>query len=124
MLPLQLPPLLSSALSLPHFADVTLYCALSMGMDAPAALAGSMLSMDIAPHFDKPFLSKSMAELWNARWNLVVGNALRFLFYDPINEGTPPVCPFLFFLYWWSQLAETDAQDDWGNAGQGRRPVQ
>ena len=57
-----------------------------MGMDAPAALAGSLLGLDISPHFDNPFAAKSFAELWNKRWNLTVGNALRFLIYDPINE--------------------------------------
>ena len=29
----------------------------------------------------------AVGELWNKRWNLTVGNALRFLVYDPINEG-------------------------------------
>ena len=60
-----------------------------MGMDAPAALAGSLLGLDISPHFDNPFAAKSFAELWNKRWNLTVGNALRFLIYDPINECEP-----------------------------------
>lgn len=30
-----------------------------MGMDAPAALVGSLLGMEISPHFDNPFISKS-----------------------------------------------------------------
>lgn len=40
-------------------ADVSLWCGLSMGMDAPAALAGSALGLDISPHFDRPYASKS-----------------------------------------------------------------
>ncbi|GAB4821584.1 hypothetical protein N2152v2_008630 [Parachlorella kessleri] len=64
-----------------------LYSVLGMIMDGPAALATSAIGMQIAPHFDNPYTAHSLAEFWNKRWNLTAGNLLRFLVYDPINEG-------------------------------------
>lgn len=41
----------------------------------------------IAPHYDKPWLSKSITDFWSSRWNLNTGYTLRYLVYDPICEG-------------------------------------
>ena len=56
-------------------------------MDGPGALIGFAIDMPVAPHFDSPYLSASLTEFWSKRWNLTVGNALRFLAFDPIHEG-------------------------------------
>ncbi|CAL5220832.1 g2914 [Coccomyxa viridis] len=64
-----------------------MYAFLSLLMDGPASLATSMVGLRIAPHFDQPYLSSSIADFWSRRWNLTAGNALRFLVYDPIMEG-------------------------------------
>ena len=61
-------------------------------MDGPAALMGWGMGMPISPHFDAPYLSASMSEFWSKRWNLTVGNTLRFLCYDPVHEGKLPDC--------------------------------
>ena len=59
-------------------------------MDGPAALIGWATGMPISPHFDAPYLSASVSEFWSKRWNLTVGNTLRFLCYDPVHEGKLP----------------------------------
>lgn len=64
-----------------------LYWFLGVLMDGPAALMGWGMGMSISPHFDAPYLSASMSEFWSKRWNLTVGNTLRFLCYDPVHEG-------------------------------------
>lgn len=56
-------------------------------MDGPGALIGIAISMPIAPHFDSPYMSASITEFWSKRWNLTIGNALRFLVFDPVHEG-------------------------------------
>lgn len=46
-----------------------------------------MIDLQIAPHFNKPFFSESFSSMWGRRWNMSVGNTLRILIYDPIQEG-------------------------------------
>lgn len=60
-------------------AVLGMYAFLSLLMDGPASLATSMVGLRIAPHFDQPYLSSSIADFWSRRWNLTAGNALRFL---------------------------------------------
>ena len=45
------------------------------------------LDIRVAPHFDQPYMSSSLADFWSRRWNLNTGYTLRFLVYDPICEG-------------------------------------
>lgn len=68
-------------------AAITLYAFLGLGYDGLAALATSMIGLEIAPHFDKPFFSRSFTNMWGRRWNMSIGNTLRVLIYDPILEG-------------------------------------
>lgn len=58
-------------------------------MDGPASLATSMIGIRIAPHFDTPYLSTSVASFWGKRWNLTASNSLRTIIYDTIQDGQP-----------------------------------
>lgn len=69
------------------YAAISLYTFLGLGYDGLACLATSMMDLEIAAHFDKPFFSKSFSNMWGRRWNMSIGNTLRALIYDPIQEG-------------------------------------
>lgn len=56
-------------------------------MDGPASLVTSMIGLQIAPHFNKPFIAESLTSFWGKRWNLTISNCLRGPVYDPIYEG-------------------------------------
>ncbi|KAI3438687.1 hypothetical protein D9Q98_001107 [Chlorella vulgaris] len=78
--------------SLPHVPRVILqglsqYLALSLSMDLLAACVGAGTGLAVAPHFDNPYLSTSLADFWNCRWNLTVSNVLRSCVYDPVMDG-------------------------------------
>lgn len=64
-----------------------LYSFISIIMNSVAILMIVFLNLEIAPHFDKPFLSHSLSDFWSRRWNLNTGYTMRFLIYDPICEG-------------------------------------
>lgn len=42
----------------------------------------------IMPHCDRPWLAASVGEFWSRRWNINTGEAIRYLVYDPIVEGS------------------------------------
>lgn len=64
-----------------------LYSLLAVLMDGSAALAGCLLGLSFAKHFDAPFLASSHADFWGRRWNLTAGGLLRLSVYDPVCEG-------------------------------------
>jgi hypothetical protein len=66
---------------------VGLYLFVSSVMDAMGCVTVGVLGLTIAPHFDAPYLSSSLADYWSRRWNLTVGYVLRVMCYDPILEG-------------------------------------
>ena len=66
---------------------VGLYSMLGVAMDGPAALLLRPLGLRLAPHFRSPWLSSSVAEFWNWRWNQAASGVLRHLVYEPIVEG-------------------------------------
>jgi hypothetical protein len=70
-----------------------LYALLGVIMDGPAAAAAAAVGIRMSPHFDAPFLSSSLADLWSRRWNLVAGHSLRFLVYDIVAEGRLAAAP-------------------------------
>jgi hypothetical protein len=43
--------------------------------------------LNIAPHFNQPYLSSSVSSFWGARWNLTAANTLRFMVYDTVCDG-------------------------------------
>ena len=69
------------------YAAISLYTFLGCGCDGLACLATSMIDLQIAPHFSQPFFSESFSSMWGRRWNMSVGNTLRILIYEPIQEG-------------------------------------
>lgn len=56
-------------------------------MDGPASVLTSMIGLQIAPHFNKPFIAESLKAFWGQRWNLTISNCMRGPIYDPIYEG-------------------------------------
>ena len=78
---------LTKGLVVDQYAAISLYTFLGCGCDGLACLATSMINLEIVPHFDKPFFSESFSSMWGRRWNMSVGNTLRVLLYDPIQEG-------------------------------------
>lgn len=64
-----------------------LFFFLGVLMDSTASLASGMLGVQIAQHFNQPYLACSLTDWWSRRWNLTVGYCLRFLCYDPVVEG-------------------------------------
>ncbi|KAK9837032.1 hypothetical protein WJX81_008263 [Elliptochloris bilobata] len=84
--------LTSPSVRLPRIAQELLYAFglyafLGFLMDGPASLATGLIGLQIAPHFDRPFMSSSLSDFWSRRWNLTAGNALRFFVYDVVYEG-------------------------------------
>ena len=56
-------------------------------MDGPASVLTSLIGLEIAPHFNRPYYSDSVASFWGKRWNLTVSNCLRAPVFDTISEG-------------------------------------
>ncbi|KAI8475316.1 MAG: hypothetical protein J3K34DRAFT_517551 [Monoraphidium minutum] len=72
-----------------------LYAFLCFIMGGAVALLG-LVSIEVVPPFDRPWLATSLADFWGRRWNNTVSLTLRPLFYDPIVEGrlvAPPPPP-------------------------------
>ena len=68
-------------------AAFSLYAFLGFLMDGPASLLTSLIGLEIAPHFNRPYYSESVASFWGKRWNLTVSNCLRAPIFDPVTEG-------------------------------------
>lgn len=64
-----------------------LYLFISIVMDCVGFTSVLFLKMQVAHHFDRPFLSASLTDFWSRRWNLTTGYTMRFLIYDPVCEG-------------------------------------
>eukprot|EP00210_Caulerpa_lentillifera_P001780 g1710.t1 len=45
------------------------------------------LNLQLEENFNKPWMSTSISEFWNARWNRVMGAQLREVCYNPMAEG-------------------------------------
>lgn len=45
------------------------------------------LGIKLGVNFDKPYLATSMSDFWSRRWNLIMGEQLRTIIYNPIVEG-------------------------------------
>ncbi|DBB08374.1 TPA: hypothetical protein ACH3X3_008535 [Trebouxia sp. C0006] len=64
-----------------------MYACMGFLYDGPTKVASTLIGLEIAPLFNKSFLAESFSSFWGRRWNLCVGNSLRELVYDPIQEG-------------------------------------
>ncbi len=69
-------------------AVINMYACMGCLYDGPTMLASTLIGLEISPLFNKPFLAESFSSFWGRRWNLCVGNSVRVLIYDPIQEGT------------------------------------
>ena len=70
-----------------ELAGMGLYFLLSAIMDGPGAAVSRCMGLRVSPHFDRPWLSTSVASFWNRRWDLAAGNVLRQLVFDCVMEG-------------------------------------
>lgn len=67
--------------------DLIIYCLFSFVMDGPLGLLRlAKVNAAVLPHFDQPFLSTSVRELWARRWNISAGSILRELVYWPVCD--------------------------------------
>ncbi|KAL0041382.1 hypothetical protein WJX79_001390 [Trebouxia sp. C0005] len=76
-----------STLSIHILYVINMYACMACLYDGPTTLVSTLIGLEIAPLFNKPFLAESFSSFWGRRWNLCVGNSLRVLIYDPIQEG-------------------------------------
>ena len=68
-------------------AAVSIYTFIGFIYDGPLGILAQVLSLDIAPQFDKPYLSDTIASFWGQRWNLPMTMCLRQAIYEPITQG-------------------------------------
>lgn len=59
---------------------------LGMTWDFYGVIAVAVFGLDVAPSFDKPWLSTSFNDYWSRRWNLTVSYMLRVLVYEPVLQ--------------------------------------
>ncbi|KAI4323467.1 hypothetical protein L6164_023069 [Bauhinia variegata] len=59
------------------------YFLLELILAMVAALARSILGMELEPQFNNPLLSTSLQDFWGRRWNLMVSSILRPTVYEP-----------------------------------------
>lgn len=45
------------------------------------------LGIKLGANFDKPYLATSMTDFWSRRWNLIMGEQLRSIIFNPIVAG-------------------------------------
>ena len=68
-------------------AAVCMYAFIGTVYDGPLALMAQALHLQVAPSFDKPYLSDSVESFWGRRWNLPMSLCLREAIYEPISQG-------------------------------------
>uniref|UniRef100_A0A5B6YQ69 Wax synthase domain-containing protein n=1 Tax=Davidia involucrata TaxID=16924 RepID=A0A5B6YQ69_DAVIN len=59
------------------------YFCLEIILAMVAALARTLLGLELEPQFDEPYLSTSLQDFWGRRWNMMVSRILRPTVYDP-----------------------------------------
>ena len=65
---------------------LALHCFVATTVDGPGFLAVKAAGLECDPHHDLPFLATGVAPFW-AKWNLVVGDLLRAVVFEPVSEG-------------------------------------
>lgn len=67
-------------------AAVIVWLAVSVVLDLPSALLGSVLGLQLAPSMNAPLASASLADFWGRRYNRAVSAVLRFTVYEPLLQ--------------------------------------
>ncbi|KAI3941411.1 hypothetical protein MKW92_022221 [Papaver armeniacum] len=79
----------------PNMILVFYYLHIYIGAEIALAISGALgriiLGQELAPPFDKPYLSSSLQEFWGHRWNLMVTGILRSMVYNPVRRIFTPI---------------------------------
>ncbi|KAJ9158854.1 hypothetical protein P3X46_024398 [Hevea brasiliensis] len=62
------------------------YFLLELTLAISAALARTMLGIELEPQFNEPYLSTSLQDFWGKRWNLMVTRILHPTVYEPTRN--------------------------------------
>ncbi|KAF8414189.1 hypothetical protein HHK36_002188 [Tetracentron sinense] len=62
------------------------YLFLDITLAMVAALARTLLGLELEPQFDEPYLSTSLQDFWGRRWNIMASSLLRPTVYDPLRS--------------------------------------
>ncbi|CAM8918400.1 unnamed protein product [Rhodiola kirilowii] len=73
-----------------YMYGVHMYLSLEFFVFGCRAIVEALLGLELEPQFNEPILSTSVQNFWGQRWNLVVGNILRFSVYDPVRALLSP----------------------------------
>ncbi|XP_048232121.1 acyl-CoA--sterol O-acyltransferase 1 [Ricinus communis] len=63
-----------------------IYFLLELNLAITAALARTLLGIELEPQFNEPYLSTSLQDFWGKRWNLMVTSILRPTVYEPTRN--------------------------------------
>ncbi|KAK1378297.1 acyl-CoA--sterol O-acyltransferase 1-like [Heracleum sosnowskyi] len=63
-----------------------IYFVLELLLAMFAAIARSLMSLELEPQFDDPYLATSLQDFWGKRWNLMVSNILRPTVFVPVHH--------------------------------------
>ncbi|WOH12141.1 hypothetical protein DCAR_0831640 [Daucus carota subsp. sativus] len=63
-----------------------IYFVLELLLATFAAIARSLMSLELEPQFDDPYLATSLQDFWGKRWNLMVSNILRPTVFVPVHN--------------------------------------
>ncbi|XP_065848099.1 acyl-CoA--sterol O-acyltransferase 1-like [Euphorbia lathyris] len=69
-----------------------IYFLLEINLAISAALARTLLGIELEPQFNHPYLATSLQDFWGKRWNLMVTGILRPTVYDPIRNVFKRLC--------------------------------
>lgn len=62
------------------------YFLLELTLAVSAAMARSLLGIELEPQFNEPYLSTSLQDFWGKRWNLMVSRILHPTVYEPTRN--------------------------------------
>ncbi|KAL6546811.1 hypothetical protein OROMI_022532 [Orobanche minor] len=63
-----------------------IYLSLEITLAIAAAMARGLISAELEPQFDEPYLATSLQDFWGRRWNLMVTHILRPSIYLPVLD--------------------------------------
>ena len=74
-----------------RFYCVHIYLSLEIILGIVAALARTLLGVELEPQFNDPYLASSLQDFWGRRWNLVPTKILRPTVYEPTRRVVLPL---------------------------------